>query len=163
MTFPALAGGIWAPGKEQELLALDPTFSIFCARGSRENFSPWNQDIGQLWAISHKIPDFLLGTMEPAGGGTHTCCLRENIWNSLRFPAVCLGGHQEFLSQFWGGIWFFLCSPVLCSLLSSQPALRSSRDGPMSLFHDNISFQAPAFAFWPEEILYLFHLAFCLC
>lgn len=66
---------------------------------------------------------------------------------------------KSFFSQFWGGIWFLVCvPPVLCCLFSSQPALRSSRDPPTSLFHDNISFQAPAFAFWPEEILYLFHL-----
>lgn len=162
MTFPvlaALAGGLWAPGapgKEQELLALDPTLSIFHPHGSRENFSPWNQEIGQLWATSHKTPDFLLGTMEPAGGGTQTCSLRVNIWTFLRFPAW--EAIMSFFPSFGEEFGFFLCSPLLCSLLSSQPALRSSRDALMSLFHDNISFQAPAFAFRAEEILYFFHL-----
>lgn len=59
---------------------------------------------------------------------------------------------KSFFPSF--GEEFASCSvfPVLCSLLSSQPELRSSRDAPMSLFHGNVSFQAPAFAFWLEEI-----------
>lgn len=139
--------GLWAPGKEQELLALDP----------RKSFFPWNQDIGQLWATSHKTPDFV---------GDHGACRRRNPNLQSEgeyldfFEFSCLvGGHQELLLPVFGrDLVLALCSPVLCCLLSSQPALRSSRDTPTSLFHVNISFQAPAFAFCLEEILCLFHV-----
>lgn len=117
----ALEGGIWAPWAPGALGYGSNTQHFPCSWLKGE-LLPWNQDIGQLWAIFHKTPDFLLGTMGPAGGGTQSCSLRENIWIFLRFPAVFLGGHQELLSQFWGGIWFLLCVPnfSLCSVLSQH-------------------------------------------
>lgn len=146
----ALEGGIWAPWAPGALGYGSNTQHFPCSWLKGE-LLPWNQDIGQLWAIFHKTPDFLLGTMGPAGGGTQNCSLRENIWIFWGFLPCSWEAIKSFFPSF--GEEFGSCSvfPV-CSLLSSQPALRSSRDAPMSLFHDNISFQAPAFAFWLEEV-----------
>lgn len=96
--------------------------------GSRESFSPWIQDIGQLWNFPRNSW-LLLGTMEPAGERTQTCSLRANIWTFLRFPASWRPSRASSPSF---GEGFGSCSVFTSPLLSAGiPPLIFS----MPIFH----------------------------